>query len=265
MPSRPRALAAAAVLAVLATLALVPAAAAQPIELSWLPHDPSVDEVVVVRIHGSWFNGCPPVLAAVHREPSAEDFPQLYADPEPPLPIASRWAILLAADGEDCFSAPSQVEIDVALTGLPAGHNRVILVVDGLQLSGPFVLDMADIPVGGANHSLALHGGRFRATVDWRDFQGNTGQGALVPGHTGSSGLFTFFTSDNWEVMVKLLDGCTVNGRFWAFVAAATSVEYTLRIEDLVTGEVWERRNPLGELSPAFADVEAFAGCGAGG
>jgi hypothetical protein len=265
MPSRPRALAAAAVLAVLATLALVPAAAAQPIELSWLPQDPGFDDVVVVRIHGSWFNGCPPVLASVHREPPAEDFPELYADPEPPLPIASRWAILLAADGDTCFSAPSQVGVNVALTGLPAGHNRVILVVDGLQLSGPFVLDMEDIFVGGAKHSLDLHGGRFRATVDWRDYQGNTGQGALAPGHTATSGLFTFFTSDNWEVMVKLLDGCTVNGRFWAFVAAATSVEYTLRIEDVLTGEVWERSNPLGELSPAFADTEAFAGCGAGG
>lgn len=261
MPSRPRALAAAAVLAVLATLALAPAAAAQPIKLSWLPHDPTVDDVVVVQAQG--FYGCGPVLAAVHREPSAENFPELYADPEPPLPIASRWAILLAEDGqEDCISAPSLVDVDVALTGLPAGHNRVILVVDGLQRD---VVDMVDIFVSGAKHSLDLHGGRFRATVDWRDFQGNTGQGALVPGRTASSGLFSFFTSDNWEVMVKLLDGCTVNGRFWAFVAAATSVEYTLRIEDMVTGEVWERSNPLGELSPAFADVEAFAGCGTGG
>lgn len=258
MPCRPCALAAAAVLV---TLALAPAAAAQDIELSWEPQDPTVDDVVVVRVQGFWFNGCAPVLAAVHREPSAADFPQLYPDPDVPLPIASRWAILLAADGDTCTSAPSRVEIHVALAGLPAGHNRVLLAVEGLQLGGRFALDMADIPVAGANHSLALHGGRFRATVAWRDFQGNTGQGALVPGHARSSGLFSFFTPDNWEVMVKLLDGCTVNGRFWAFVAAATSVEYTLRIEDLVTGEIWERTNPLGVLSPAFADVEAFAGC----
>lgn len=246
----------------LATLA--PGAAAQPdASVTWTPHDATVEDVVVVEISGIWRDGCVPRLSAVHRDPSPEEFPQLFPDPDVPLFIASHWAIVLETFQGGCTAALTPYSVEVALSQLPAGHNRVLVLVKDAALVPPeeHVLDLVDIPVGGATDTLRLHGGRFVVTVEWHDFQGNTGHGTVVPGHARSSGLFSFFTPDNWEVMVKVLDGCPVNRRYWVFVAAATSVEYTLRIEDLLSQEVWEYTNPSGQLSPAFADTAAFGAC----
>lgn len=111
--------------------------------------------------------------------------------------------------------------------------------------------------------TLCLRGGRFRVRVSWQDFEGGTGPGHVVPtvGGTGDSGLLWFFDPDNWELLVKVLDGCPVNGRFWVFAAATTNVEYTLEVADSMTGATQTYRNPLGERSRAITDTAAFATC----
>lgn len=108
---------------------------------------------------------------------------------------------------------------------------------------------------------LCLGGGRFKVEVSWKDFQGNTGQGSVVPGASDASGLFWFFAPDNWELLVKVLDGCALNGRHWVFSAATTTVEYTLTVTDTRTGEVASWTNPLGRASPAVTDTDALGGC----
>lgn len=107
---------------------------------------------------------------------------------------------------------------------------------------------------------LCLDDGRFEVEVDWRDFQGKTGSGRVVIG-ARDSGLFWFFSPSNWELLVKVLDGCGVNGHFWVFSAATTTVEYTLRVTDLRSGSVKEYVNPLGVSAAAVTDTGAFATC----
>ncbi len=105
-------------------------------------------------------------------------------------------------------------------------------------------------------------GGRYRVTVSWRDFQGRRGSGQVVPGTPSSdAGLFYFFNPNNWELLVKVLNGCTVNNRVWVYVSATTNVEFTLRVEDAITHQVKTYTNPLGRLAPAITDSNAFAIC----
>jgi len=106
---------------------------------------------------------------------------------------------------------------------------------------------------------LCLNQGRFRVEVRWRDFEDRTGSGQVVLG-TDDSGLFWFFDPQNWEMLVKVLDGCAVNDRVWVFAAATTNVEYTLQVTDTATGEFREYTNALGVSSPAITDTAAFAG-----
>jgi hypothetical protein len=108
---------------------------------------------------------------------------------------------------------------------------------------------------------LCLQGGRFRAEVEWRDFAGNTGLGRVVPTLTNESGLFWFFNPPNWELMVKVLDGCALTGHHWVFSAATTNVEYTLTVTDTFSGEVRTYQNPLGVSAPAVTDTTAFSTC----
>ncbi len=62
-------------------------------------------------------------------------------------------------------------------------------------------------------------------------------------------------------MLVKVLDGCTVNERFWVFAAATTNVEFTLRVEDTLTEVVYTHVNPLGSAAEALTDTAAFATC----
>jgi ELWxxDGT repeat protein len=103
---------------------------------------------------------------------------------------------------------------------------------------------------------LCLNGGRFAVEVAWKDFSGNTGAGKAV-GLTGDTGYFWFFDDDNVELVLKVLDGRPVNGRFWVFYGALSSVEYTITVTDTETGTVRTYKNPSGRLA-SVGDTGAF-------
>jgi len=75
------------------------------------------------------------------------------------------------------------------------------------------------------------------------------------------SGLFWFFWEDNLELAVKVLDGCALNGRYWVYSAGLTNVAVTLRVEDTLSGGVWEHTNPPGHAYPPLLDSSALAVC----
>ena len=109
-----------------------------------------------------------------------------------------------------------------------------------------------------APHRLCLEDGRFSAEVHWRDYAAVEGDGMAVP-MTDDAGLFWFFDAANLEMLVKMVDGCSFNQRFWVYAAATTDVEYELTVTDTVNGLSKSYRNELGAPSPAFTDSSAFA------
>lgn len=117
-------------------------------------------------------------------------------------------------------------------------------------------------PANGCTSYDTVHcfGNRFQVRVEWRLADGTYGDGITVPEATADSGLFYFFSPTNWELLVKALDGCGINGRRWVFSAATTNVGYTLIVFDTKTAEVKRYINPLGVNAPAVNDTSAF-GC----
>lgn len=103
---------------------------------------------------------------------------------------------------------------------------------------------------------LCLNDGRFAVEASWKDFFGNVGHGTAVP-FTADTGWFWFFDPSNVEVMLKVLDGTALNGRFWVFYGALSNVEYTLTVTDTRTGAVKVYRNPSGRFA-SVADTGAF-------
>lgn len=106
--------------------------------------------------------------------------------------------------------------------------------------------------------TLCLLGGRFQAEVAWRDFAGGAGAGRVAGGTADGSGLFWFFSPENWEMLVKAIDACADYGHFWVFSAATTSVEYELVVTDTRTGRTVRYANPAGRAAPATTDTTAF-------
>jgi len=128
----------------------------------------------------------------------------------------------------------------------------VILAVIALGVSAaPQVTDCQPGPT-----ALCLNGGRFKVEAAWKDFAGRTGAGQTRP-LTDDTGAFWFFGAENLEVIVKVLDGRAVNGRFWVFYGALSNVEYTLTVTDTITGHIRAYRNPSGRFA-SIGDTEAF-------
>jgi hypothetical protein len=107
---------------------------------------------------------------------------------------------------------------------------------------------------------LCLRDRRFTVDVTW-EAAGASGRGQLAANATADSGLFWFFDAANWELLVKVLDGCSVNDRFWVFAAATTDVAYVLTVTDTRTGQSKRYENPTGTTARAIADTDALAVC----
>ncbi len=120
------------------------------------------------------------------------------------------------------------------------------------------VLD-GDTPIFGAAEALFLGDqGRFRVSVEFRDpFQNGAPVQAKAIPLTGDTGAFWFFNSSNVELMIKILDGRPVNGRFWVYYGALSDVRYTITVTDTVTQTTKRYENAPGRLV-SRADGEAF-------
>ena len=114
--------------------------------------------------------------------------------------------------------------------------------------------------LGGSAPSLLLREARLRVTARWRRPDGTEGVGTAVRLADGA-GLFWFFDPRNPELVVKALDGCSLNDRIWLGAAGLTDVEVELQVEDLVRGVTRTFRNPQGEPFVSILDSSTFAAC----
>ena len=98
-------------------------------------------------------------------------------------------------------------------------------------------------PPASSPEPLRLNGERFDVRATFRLSGGEVGHGQPVA-LTEDTGYFWFFTPDNVEVVVKVLDGCGFNNRFWVFAGGLTNVEVELTVTDTTTGHSEHYTNP---------------------
>lgn len=103
-----------------------------------------------------------------------------------------------------------------------------------------------------------LQGHRFRVTTEFLTNSGLSGAGVAFP-MTSDTGAFTFFDPANVEVIVKVLNGCGLNGRYWVFMAGLTNVRVYVTVVDVDGGGNSNTyTNPLNtDFVPTF-DTNAF-------
>ncbi len=152
-------------------------------------------------------------------------------------------------------------EVDLAL---PAGDAGLAPTVTAELGGRPAELTGACIP-GGTTLCLP-ESGRFAVSLDFETVQagGRMGEARAVPlGPLGirKGGILYFLDGANPELLVKVLDGCAINGHYWLFYAATTNVGFELTVMDTAAETVKIYSNP--DLNPAapVLDTRAFATC----
>jgi hypothetical protein len=108
--------------------------------------------------------------------------------------------------------------------------------------------------------TLCLNGGRFRVTASF-SASPNLGGAAQAVALTDVTGYLWFFSADNVEIVVKVLDGCGVNGHYWVFVGGLTNVDVCLRVADTQTEGFTNYCNPSGTPFQPVQDTSAFPTC----
>jgi hypothetical protein len=146
--------------------------------------------------------------------------------------------------------------LDAGGIDVVGGHNGA--VVGGLGfLNFPVALTC-----GAGSATSACLNTRFSVSVTFRDPNtGLTGTGQVVSCPNPDSAMFWFFAPNAWEVMVKSINGCGLNSRYWAFSAATTNVFYRLNVADIRGGANKIYFNYPGPPAPAVTDTAAFTTC----
>ncbi len=160
--------------------------------------------------------------------------------------------------------------------GVVVSNSRLydLDLVTGISQYGRDLFDsdscgVAPLPVGAISPVVAgcvpttrgpCLGQRFRIEVDFTP-SGGTPQPAGILLESPDSIKFWFFNKANVELIVKVLDGCAVNGSHWVFAGGLTNVAVTIRVTDTMTGAVKTYTNPQGTAFLPVQDTSAFPGC----
>jgi hypothetical protein len=145
--------------------------------------------------------------------------------------------------------------LNPAFASLHAADFEVVQL--GWKPSGPPPSGDPCVP---GDHTLCLNGGRFEVEADWSTRTGQTGTAHAVA-LTADTGYLWFFAETNVEVVVKVLDGCGTNHRYWVFAGGLTNVQVHLRLRDAQTGATKDYTNPQGSAFRPIQDTVAFTGC----
>jgi hypothetical protein len=110
--------------------------------------------------------------------------------------------------------------------------------------------------------TLCLNNGRFRVQANYSTPVGQSGPGMAVP-QTSDTGVFWFFSANNIEVIIKVVNACTFTGgpRYWVFAGGLTNVHVVLTVTDTQTEAVRTYTNPQNTAFAPIQDTNAFATC----
>jgi hypothetical protein len=110
--------------------------------------------------------------------------------------------------------------------------------------------------------TACLLSGRFEVTVAWNTDSDAGLAGVMAFGgqraESDQSAFFWFFNPANFEMGVKLVDGCAISPYYWVFVSGLTNQGYTVTVRDTVTKAVKTYTNPRGQVAKTIADTAAL-------
>ena len=165
-------------------------------------------------------------------------------------------------------AADTWQRLDTQPAVVPAGTIRAFALFGFRKIGdgGSIVGNLDDVVFELAGGNLCFSsddqlclGSRFRVTAQWTSGNGNGNGHAMQL--ASDTGTFWFFSPNNLEALVKVLDACALNGRKWVFAGGLTNVNVVLSVTDLQTSSNKTYINPLNTAFQPVQDTSAFSNC----
>ena len=140
------------------------------------------------------------------------------------------------------FSQISQY-LDPSQGNAPCEPSSTVLCIDSQQGDRRFAVRL--------HFDSALGGG----------VEGDANVRSLSSLGISKGGILSFTDTSNPEVLVKILNGCSITNHFWVFYAATTTLGFELTVVDTKTGASRRYVNPDNHPATTITDTQAFATC----
>ncbi len=105
---------------------------------------------------------------------------------------------------------------------------------------------------------LCLDGGRFAVNAIFTA-PGADAANAQAVALTDDTGYLWFFSANNVEVTLKVLNACAISPFHWVFVSGLTNVQVSIAVKDTLTGAIKTYNNPQSQNFLPQYDTSAFA------
>lgn len=107
---------------------------------------------------------------------------------------------------------------------------------------------------------LCLNHNRFKVQSHFLTSTADSGTARGVK-LTDDTGYLHFFNPSNVEAVVKVLNACSLNDRYWVFAGGLTDVRTVITVTDTQRNAVKTYVNPQGRPFQPIQDTSAFATC----
>jgi hypothetical protein len=159
--------------------------------------------------------------------------------------------------------APGEIQINTALN--MAGTWTWMVTNTASSESGAYTFNFtcgSTPPKCIPNNStlICLQNSRFQVTATFNAGASGSGNAQAVQ-LTTDTGYLWFFESTNVEVVLKVLDGCGLNGHYWVFAGGLTNVNVAITVTDTQTGMQKTYTNPANTTFQPIQDTSAFSTC----
>ncbi|MBV8201496.1 MAG: hypothetical protein JOZ15_12815 [Acidobacteria bacterium] len=140
-------------------------------------------------------------------------------------------------------------DIDARLAALAAERQAAARQLDGAVPS-----------CSTTSTTMCLNNNRFRVQATFNAGASGSGNAQAVE-LTSDTGYLWFFSASNVEAIVKVLNGCGLNGHYWVFAGGLTNVQVALTVTDTQTGVSQVYNNPPNTTYQPIQDTSAFSAC----
>ncbi len=184
-----------------------------------------------------------------------------YNPPSTPFrPVQDKEFFAVCSQGGNLYGHSRYLLTDGEMESAQGGTNRTSRFTASLAAelrAGPVAAPLENGACVADDRTLCLEGGRFAVRARWETADG--ADAAMARPLTADTGLYWFFSPNNLEMAIKVLDGCRINGHRWVYAGGLTDVAVTMTVTDGETGEVRRYENPAGTPFQPIQDREAFS------
>lgn len=106
--------------------------------------------------------------------------------------------------------------------------------------------------------TICLNDGQHHVDMRWKTKTTSFAPAHVVPFDSTSSGLFYFTDVNNAEVLIKVINGCPLNDKWWVFYAATTNVQFDIDVTDTHRDVTRTYSNPVNHAATTILDTAAF-------